>query len=389
MNNSILKSHPYTTITSLCIAILVMHQTIGAIPHISTTITFLSFVGIIMVLVFREIISISKMYLWYIIYLAFSLLTLNPPSIFSPWTRLAMFIIILIITSSFIENSYFKTFRRFCLNFILVICIIISIISFLFYFSGINLMSYTADLDFTDKGGLFSGLANHSIVLGIVSGISTCVILFLGIVRNWRWYILLIPCIGSLLLSASRGAVGATFAGIIVIYILTRRRKITNTKLWLLILIAIPSLLYVNNNTNILDGIRDKNQNRNSGIFDSREDKINYRIEEFKSSPIIGIGISTISINLGDEIDYRTGRIEPGSSWFSILSMTGIIGLIFFIQIIIRSIRNQISNKSIYSILLIGLMSFFIINLFSEGYIFAAGSPLCFIFWLLIGNCSD
>jgi hypothetical protein len=250
-------------------------------------------------------------------------------------------------------------------------------------------MTYTADLEFTDKGGLFGGLTNHSIVLGIVSGISTCVILFLGIVKKWWWYILLIPCVGSLLLSASRGAIGATIVGIMVIIILSQKRGVKNTKLLILTLIAIPTLLYVTNNTNILDGVRHKNESRSSSILESREDKINYRIEEFKSSPIIGIGISTISLHLGDEVNFQTGRIEPGSSWFAILSMTGIIGLIFFLRILTISLKCQISNKSIYSILLIGLVCFFVISLFSEGYIFAAGSPLCFILWLVLGNCYD
>lgn len=389
MNKSIIKTHPLTLVVSLCIAVLVMHQTIGSITHIGATSIFLLFISVILVLVFREVISINILYLLYIMYLGGALLILDPPNIFSPWSRLGAFIIILILTTSFINNSYLKVLRRFCLNYILAICIIISIISFFFFFLGINLMTYTADLEFTDKGGLFGGLTNHSIVLGIVSGISTCVILFLGIVKKWWWYILLIPCVGSLLLSASRGAIGATIVGIMVIIILSQKRGVRNTKLLILTLIAIPALLYVTNNTNILDGVRYKNESRSSSILESREDKINYRIEEFKSSPIIGIGISTISLNLGDEVNFQTGRIEPGSSWFAILSMTGIIGLIFFLRILTISLKCQISSKSIYSILLIGLVCFFVISLFSEGYIFAAGSPLCFILWLVLGNCYD
>ena len=389
MNLSAIKTYPFTILMSVCIAILIMHHTIGSITHLSSVTTFVSLLSVCFILSVAEGSRVSKLFMLYIAYLGITLLILDPPSIFSPWMRFMLFVGVLAIASPLFQNTFLSVFRRYCLYTILVICIAISIISFIFFFMGINLMEYTANLEFYDKGGLFGGLANHSIVLGIVSGISICTLLFLGITKRWWWLILIIPCVGSLLFAASRGAVGATIVGAIAILIASRKYSNSRTKIWVILLTTIAAMFYVSNNTNIMDGINSKSVDRSSSFFESREDKVNYRIEEFQESPIIGIGFSTISLHGGDEIDIQSGRIEPGSSWFSLLSMTGIIGFIFFISIIYKCFRAQINNSSQYNILLIGLLLFFVVSLFSEGYVFAAGSPLCFMLWLLIGNCLD
>ena len=389
MNPSTIRTYPFIFLMSLCMAILVMHHTIGTITHLSSISTFVAMLSIGFVLIIREVCTVNKLFLTYIGYLGFTLLILDPPSIFSPWMRFMLFIGVLVIASPLFQNTFLQIFRQYCLYSILAICIIVSIISFIFFFMGINFMDYTANLDFAEKGGLFGGLANHSIVLGIVSGISICTLLFLGITKRWWWLVLIIPCVGSLLFAASRGAVGATIVGAIAILIASRKYSNSRTKIWVILLTTIAAMFYVSNNTNIMDGINSKSVDRSSSFFESREDKVNYRIEEFQESPIIGIGFSTISLHGGDEIDIQSGRIEPGSSWFSLLSMTGIIGFIFFISIIYKCFRAQINNSSQYNILLLGLLLFFVVSLFSEGYVFAAGSPLCFMLWLLIGNCLD
>lgn len=383
------RKKTHILLMGLCIALIVMQQTIGYITHISPLLSFLSYTCVCCILMLGESIRFNRLFLTYIIYLGLSLLISIPPEVFNSGLRYFSFVIVIMITSPLIQNSLLIQFRRYCLFFIILISIIISIISFIFFYLGINFMQYTADIAFSDKGGLFGGLTNHSITLGILSGISVCSILFLGLTKNWKWYIVLIPCVGSLFVSASRGALAATIFGVVVILMLVLRTKRYNKQILKLLLFAIPSLIYAINHTHLIDGIKDKNENRTSAPLGSRDEKIRYRIEEFESSPIIGIGMSTISIEGGDEIDFRTGRIEPGSSWFSILSMTGIIGLIFFLIIVFRGIRTQLLSPSTSSILLVGLMAFFAISLFSEGYIFAAGSPICFILWLILGNCIE
>jgi hypothetical protein len=188
--------------------------------------------------------------------------------------------------------------------------------------------------------------------------------------------------------SASRGAIIATIAGcLIMILQLIRNRSYKKRALHFLIISLLGIALAITY-TNITDGIESKFLNRDEGgLFSSRETKINHRIDEFSSSPIVGIGFSAIDINGGDEYNTHTGVIEPGSSWFAILSMSGIIGLIFVILMLYKGAKNLKESKADYKYLLIALFIFFIFSMYSEGYIFAGGSSLCALLWLTLGQC--
>ena len=122
----------------------------------------------------------------------------------------------------------------------------------------------------------------------------------------------------------------------------------------------------------------------NSGIFDSRSEKVNARWNEFRESPIIGIGFSVIDTKY-DRIKVN-GAIEPGSSWLGILSMTGIIGFLLFFAIIYRSwliVHNR--RLSLYD----GLIVVISIHMLVEGYVFSAGSLQCIVLWTILGTSFD
>ena len=390
MSSIVIRDNILLRLLSLLISFLVIHKMLGFIGHLPTFYYGALLVCASLVLVFSGPPRFNTLVLFFVIYIGFCLLILNPPAIFSPWLRYGLFVSIMTIASPLLQSKKFRFVRRACLMNILYASVIISVLSFFCYFLGVNFMTYTADIEYSDRGGLFSGLTNHSIVLGITSGIAICLLTYKGLTQNWKWFILAIPCIGSLLFSASRGALAATIMGITIIMMMTHRRRMSKTKIWLIILITIVGIGYVVNNTDALSGIKSKMLDRDSAsLLSSREDKIAYRMEEFKSSPIIGIGFSTVSIQGGDEYDKVTGTIEPGSSWLSLLSMTGIIGSLLFMLIYIKCCKTQVANKSSISILLLGLLTFFAFSMLSEGYVFAAGSPLCFLLWLILGCCID
>ena len=118
--------------------------------------------------------------------------------------------------------------------------------------------------------------------------------------------------------------------------------------------------------------------------FYSREIKFTARILEFKSSPIIGIGYNVINPQY-DFVEESTGQIEPGSSWLAVASMTGVIGLFVFLGICSRGLKRAWRIKSPFvSSLLGGMLVFFFIHMIAEGYIFAPGSFLALLFWLII-----
>lgn len=106
------------------------------------------------------------------------------------------------------------------------------------------------------------------------------------------------------------------------------------------------------------------------------------RMAEFKSSPLIGVGFGAHGIGEDKEVS----RVETGGGWISILSQTGIIGLILALSIIlkaftpIRKIRQDNSMICIYA-----AYFFFIVHSIVEGYMFQGGWYLCLIFWMVIG----
>lgn len=381
-------SYPKIFLSSLIFAILVVQQMVGILPQLPITITVAYGILTLLRYSLTEYNRVYNHMLLFICYLAFALLIMSPPEIFNSWLRLGLYATIVLTVFPLVSNKYLDIFRYYCLNIIIVMFITLSCISFFCYYEGINYMTYEAELEFSEKGGLFGGLMTHSIILGIASGISICALTFYTITRNWKYAMLIIPCFGSLMFSASRGAIIATIAGCLIMILQLIRNRSYKKRALRFLIISLLGIALAITYTNITDGIESKFLNRDEGgLFSSRETKINHRIDEFCSSPIVGIGFSAIDINGGDEYNTHTGVIEPGSSWFAILSMSGIIGLIFVILMLYKGAKNLKESKADYKYLLIALFIFFIFSMYSEGYIFAGGSSLCALLWLTLGQC--
>ena len=121
----------------------------------------------------------------------------------------------------------------------------------------------------------------------------------------------------------------------------------------------------------------------------SRDALWNDRISEFNSSPIFGIGFPSIASERNNQyLNKSNGKVETGSSWLNILSMTGILGLTIYIFIILKALyllyKNIRINPKISSYLM-SLLIFWLFHMVAEGYVFASGSVLFFLSWLLIG----
>jgi O-antigen ligase len=122
-----------------------------------------------------------------------------------------------------------------------------------------------------------------------------------------------------------------------------------------------------------------------TGVFDSRSVKWNARIDEFKKSPICGVGFAAVDIN-GKDFSARSDKhVEPGNSWLAVLSMTGLMGMIPFLIIIYRTCKVVVKLPRDKKVFYSGMLSFVLIHMMAEGYILSAGSFLCAITWLIIG----
>lgn len=383
-------NHPKIFMLSLIYTLLIIGRIVGFMPSIPTYIVAVTSVIITLIFILPSFNKIYKPIVFFFIYIAIALVLLSPPSIFHTWQRLILFISVMCTAFPVISNIKFYIFRKYCFNIAIIVGIILSCITFICYFLGINYMTYEANLEFTEKGGLFAGLFKHSIIMGTISGASVCALLYYSITKSWKYIFIMIPCFSSLMFSASRGAIYATIAGCVALLLLMIREQTYKKKVISYSITCIALLFIILTQTNLMFGIEDKAENRyESNILSSRENKIGYRVEEFKSSPIIGIGFSSIDEYGGDGYDRETGVVEPGSSWFAVLSMTGIIGLLFVTKIIYDSYINIISANRGNKYLHVSIMIFFIMASFSEGYIFAGGSTLCFLFWLTIGQCIE
>jgi O-antigen ligase len=111
------------------------------------------------------------------------------------------------------------------------------------------------------------------------------------------------------------------------------------------------------------------------------------RIQEFESSPLIGVGFASVDPEISTRFDEEEGRVEPGSSWLAVLSMTGLLG---FIPIVIMILKCGIfmfkdKNQPLLSAFLGGMLFLFVVHMFAEGYVLSAGSGLFFYFWLTVG----
>ena len=121
----------------------------------------------------------------------------------------------------------------------------------------------------------------------------------------------------------------------------------------------------------------------------TREDLWHDRIAEFNSSPLIGVGFAVQSDAINDQAsEDESGRVEPGSTYLMVLSMTGAVGGLAFLVFLIKPLLSQKFWKQVIVAQpdKIAALAFFMVHFLAEGYIFAAGSLLAFTFWLLLGS---
>lgn len=332
----------------------------------------------------------SRDYLFFCIYLCFNLIITNPPSIFHSWQRLLLFIILLCSVSPMISSDTQRHFRLRCFLFFICFMSILSGLSCICYFLGINYFrNFYGLTDFTTQAGLFGGLFTHSMLLAPMAGISVCFILW-NYLRT-RKNVLLIFAImsaGAMLFAASRAALLATVCACLILILLFYKKRSNAIKVITTAVIALSLTLPFWESS--LSGIIAKNEtNEQIGKYGSRTTKFEARIAEFDNNPIFGVGFAAIDPNGKDEYNVSTGAIEPGSSWLCTLSMTGIIGFTFILHLMFIAFRSAKSSGTVYAPLMSSLIIWFAIHMMFEGYIYASGGPLCFIYWLTVGVATD
>lgn len=336
----------------------------------------------------------DKLSLIFIVFIPLSILLAQPNPVFRSGMRYVLFLLLFIVVSPLNKSLVGQQFRSKVLKGVFICCATIGIVSFFCYFLGINLMRNTYSGEMMDyymenKAGTFGGITSQSMLLAPISGIGAlaCCYVQMKTHKNIFW-VLAAMCMGSLLFAASRSSLMATLAGVGALFFYFSQKAGRQVQR----IIVILALLFVTNPlwNSALEGITQKNQGTeiSSGVkTDSRQEKWSIRIEEWKDSPVWGIGFVAVSDR--DNYHPTLGVIEPGSSWLAVLSMTGIVGFFLFCRIFYRAIKNSLFRRTPEGALLGGALVLVGVHMLAEGHVFSAGSFLCFLVWLIIGCATD
>jgi hypothetical protein len=237
--------------------------------------------------------------------------------------------------------------------------------------------------------GFFTSFMNHCMLLGPFAGMGVVIALARTIHgRSWRWGLLAMLGLLPVLASGSRVAILAAMAGGCFLFV--RLKPIVGLSVVLLCLVVAFRFIGQGDSDEINDSVTGALSYK--GTKNTRADLWQSRIDEFKSSPIFGIGIA-MGTGSGSLVEESGNiRVEPGSCYLAVLAMTGALGTIAFcwalgLLLFQFSIFRHMSglDKDILSVVGVYLA----VHGLAEGWIMNFGGPICFLFWLWLGNVGD
>lgn len=342
-------------------------------------------------------ISFNRYLVLFLFSAVLGLLIMRPKPYFRSWERLIGFTLNIALLSPLIKSDSFDEVKKRLFSFTFIGLKIIMFASFIAYFLGINL----ADKYSHDAYWAFGGITNQSMVLAPISAMCLIQGVWTLVTRdiNMRYKMfLVIQCLCSIwciLVAGSRGSMLGAIASIAIIFFHYGSFK------HIIKYVSIPLIVAMFLPGSILDKafytINIKQENHAisaSNIASTREQKWIARTKEFMENPIFGCGFASQTHFTDDDImSYilETGGLEPGSSWLSILAMTGILGFITLGGLIIKTTRQLwvSSRNNTNAIFFLALWIFYLFNGMMEGWVFYSGGFVFFIWWLLFGTIAS
>lgn len=244
----------------------------------------------------------------------------------------------------------------------------------------------------------FPGITSHAMLFGPIAGIAAIFLLSKALVEKNYWIMTLgILCYLAVFLSLSRCAIAAATVGVLVVFMISmkKRRKYTAIRLLLPFVFALALLAAYLPEDKIPIGFGTTNVIAAKGLGNSRAKLWEVRMEEFKSNPVLGVGIGLSGASTfvrGDERGFA-GSVEPGSGYLVMLSMTGLTGavfLVFAILVELKSLRKYWQSiNPLRQYELTGIGTFLFVHAGAEGWIYSPGGIMCLYFWLWLGMVGD
>ena len=282
--------------------------------------------------------------------------------------RMVLFAFVLFLSCPIFTSLKWHLYKRRLMKCLFVGFVGVVVINMYAKITGFNLRAITQQwVDLTDKQ--FSGYCDQPMWLSAAAAVSTiyCAYLVFSQQRKTKGekyaYIALLLCsIYITMISGSRAAfLAAIGAMCVALYLLVKNKgRLMKYIIGSAVVVMVLSPVFFSRKT--IGAMMEKQEYQEETGNTSRDAVWADRMAEFKSSPLIGGG------------------------WISILSQTGIIGLLLALSIIfkaftpIRKIRQDRSMICIYA-----AYFFFIVHSIVEGYMFQGGWYLCLIFWMVIG----
>lgn len=362
------------------LALIAVNNALAITPNIPTDIRGFIFFITFLVCLFGGKPKLSLLLLLFLLTCVISILANDIPAYFNSEQRLAAFIFVFACISPFIETKKLGVLRQYLFKYSMIFVGMVVVISIIGKATGI----YSG----TNSLGLFQGITVHSMLLGPLAAMTLVISLWKisnlrknPKIRN-RYILLAGLAFICLILAASRGALIGAVAGVLFMYAAIYKHRLAKqfkTIALLVIVLVSTSGLW----SNYTEQLTIKNE-ESENITSSREELWAFRIQEFQESPIFGIGFASSKYGIFNTVD---GQLEPGTSWGAIFAQIGIIGglafliLILYYCVFLFKSKDQFNNGA----LLLGLLVFFMMHWFAEGYILASGDFIFYNSWLLLG----
>lgn len=380
-------------------AIMALFGILGAsfgIPFTGDTAYYGMLIICALFLFFKGGFKLSGPFAAFFLIIILNILIVDIPPFFKPVQRSILFILLTTVCSSALETELAVRFRAYLFKYLIWGIIFIGVGSFFCYFLGINLMKTgwgnTGSFEeYSTNGGRFGGLSTHSMMLGPIAMIAALFFYFMYQKNTNKIYLLLFFFSAmSVVLAASRAAILSLIVAIAYNLIMGNVNLVVKKRM--IGILVFSALLTIPISGIVLKGVITKQSAREkqgSSALDSRQGKFSYRINEFKSSPLIGVGMCAIDINSGDSYSEYEGRIEPGTSHLAVLSMLGLAGFAVYLVILYKVYSNTKGITTLRSRFVFTCFIAFFVHAWFEGYILSAGGFLALLYWVLVGQCID
>lgn len=198
--------------------------------HISTTSMKAVAMMIIALLFLLQARNLVWIFALFLLYCGLTIIIDDVDPLFQPWSRWALFSVLVVVVSPFYQSNSSRLFRLYAFRILLIFSMFAGVTSFIGYFFGINLfdISYSQDLsagifqsDITDSTSNFSGFLSHSMLLGPVAAIGGLYLYYLALINKKKiLWLLFIASIGASVLAASRAALGGLALGVTIVSVL-------------------------------------------------------------------------------------------------------------------------------------------------------------------------